>query len=317
MIAFAPRPPQSASQAVDVSNWTLHEDFAVFPVGSKPKRMLVSPTGVSEPFLISGHSYLFKTARGWQQQQVWSEVIAYRIGSMLGLPVPPCFIAVDDKTGETGALVEFFYGYPEEASPARFVHASDFMTRILVDKRRGRPHGLLINLHLCRLLCKEESIVAWWAKTLAFDALIGNTDRHPDNWGFLFRTHVNGRNQVEMAPMFDNGTSLGYEIPDEKLTEAIFADRLGRYVDKGTHHCGWERDGPSRHFDLCERLVQAEKIAGDALESVVRFELDEVESILEECTQFGVSIRFSSDRAKLVLSLLRTRKSALARLLEG
>jgi len=53
------------------------------------------------------------------------------------------------------------------------------------------------------------------------------------------------------------------------------------------------------------------------MQSVIRFELDEVESILEECARCDVSIRFSGDRAKLVLSLLRTRKSALARVLEG
>lgn len=27
----------------------------------------------------------------------------------------------------------------------------------------------------------------WWAETIAFDAIIGNTDRHSENWGFLIR----------------------------------------------------------------------------------------------------------------------------------
>ena len=279
--------------------------------------MLVCPANASEPFLIPGHSYLFKTAMGWQQQQVWSEVIAYRIGSMLGLPVPPCFVAFDSRTGFTGALVEFFYGYPNESAHARFIHASDFMTRILIDKKRGRPHSLQINLQLSRLLCKDESTDAWWAKALAFDALIGNTDRHPDNWGFLFRANVDQAHKVEMSPLFDNGTSLGYEIAESGLKDACSADRLKKYVDRGTHHCGWEGDGPFSHFDLCKRFVQANKTAGNGIESVIRFEPDKVESILEECTRFGVSIHFSGDRAKLVLSLLRTRKSALARVLGG
>ena len=66
MKGFAPRPPQTAHQVVDITNWAGHEDFAVFPVGSKPKRMLICPANTSEPFLIAGHSYLLKTALGWQ-----------------------------------------------------------------------------------------------------------------------------------------------------------------------------------------------------------------------------------------------------------
>jgi serine/threonine protein kinase HipA of HipAB toxin-antitoxin module len=37
-------------------------------------------------------------------------------------------------------------------------------------------------------LCRQHGIAnwrTWWARTLAFDAIIGNTDRHTENWGFL------------------------------------------------------------------------------------------------------------------------------------
>ena len=317
LTSFASRPPQPAGQAVDITKWAQHDDFAVFPVESKPKRMLICPADVREPFLIPGHSYLFKTARGWQCQQVWSEVIAYKIGAELGLAVPPCFIAVDAKTGETGALVEFFYGYPGDAAPARLVPASDFMTRVLVDKKRGRPHTMRINLKLSRLLCKHDSVVTWWAEALAFDALIGNTDRHPDNWGYLFRVNPDGRTHVEMAPLFDNGTSLGYEVREEKLLSASSSDCIEAYTKKGTHHCGLDRDGPASHFELCKQFLKAQASAGPPMQSVIRYDRQKVKSIVEECTRFDVGICFSDDRARLVLSLLDARKAALRAFLEG
>jgi hypothetical protein len=62
----------------------------------------------------------------WQNQQIWSEVIAYRIGTMVGLEVPPCFIAVEEFTGLTGVLMEFFFGFPNEVEPANL-----FMLRII------------------------------------------------------------------------------------------------------------------------------------------------------------------------------------------
>lgn len=81
--------------------------------------MLTCPDDETAAYLIPGHSYLLKTALGWQAQRVWSEVVAYHVGRLVGLEVPPCFIALDEETGATGALVEFFYQYPREASPAR------------------------------------------------------------------------------------------------------------------------------------------------------------------------------------------------------
>jgi hypothetical protein len=50
---------------------------------------------------------------------------------------------------------------------------------------------------------------------LAFDTLIGNTDRHPDNWGLL--VGLGAAPQYAMAPAFDNGTSLAYKIPEDRL----------------------------------------------------------------------------------------------------
>jgi hypothetical protein len=60
------------------------------------------------------------------------------------------------------------------------------LQRSLIDKKRGRPHSVRSNADICRAL-QVPGAREWWAGTLAFDALIGNTDRHPDNWGILAR----------------------------------------------------------------------------------------------------------------------------------
>jgi hypothetical protein len=137
-----------------------------------------------EPFLIPGHAYLFKTASGWRAQQLWSEIIAYRLGALIGLNVPPCFVAIDEETRETGALIEFFYGFPSEAESARLIHAADLMRRVrmLADPSAGRPHNVRTNLWVCKVLRVADAI-EWWGRTFTFDALIGNTDRHLENWG--------------------------------------------------------------------------------------------------------------------------------------
>ncbi|HZH09291.1 MAG TPA: HipA domain-containing protein [Microvirga sp.] len=310
-------PTQSPGAPVLVGRWQQDEDFPVFPVGSKPKRMLICPDDATEPYLIKGHAYLFKTAIGWQAQQIWSEVIAYRLGALIGLPVPPAFIAVDERTGDTGVLVEFFYGYPGETEPARLIHGSDLMTRILADKKRGRPHVVPRNIIICRAFVGQESAVEWWAQALAFDALIGNTDRHPENWGFLIRHSKIAPPTFQIAPLFDNGTSLGYELPEAKLEAIIEGNRLNTYIKRGTHHCGWDlrNDRPEHHFDLCTRFLTTYRETSVQIENVIRFDMAQVEAILNECARFEVGVPFTSRRAKFVAALINARRDLLQRLL--
>src|SRR5436305_6506844 len=127
---FGPRTRQPSSQIIDVASWRRDEDYPIFPIGSKPKRLLRSPAEVVEPFLIPGHRYLYKVSQDWRRHQTWSEVLAYEIGKSLSLPIPPAFVAIDSSDGSMGVLVEFFYGYPDDASPPHFLHGTDILQRI-------------------------------------------------------------------------------------------------------------------------------------------------------------------------------------------
>lgn len=304
---------------VDVADWPSHPEHPVFPVGSKPKRLLLCPEKATEPFLIPNHAYLFKAAHGWQQQQVWSEVIAYRLGQVLGLDVPPAYIAVDSRRQATGVLIEFFYGFPGEVSPARMVHASDFLARSFTDLKRGRPHGLKNNLLLSRTFVGRSTALEWWAKTIVFDALIGNRDRHPENWGFLVRYRENDKPGLSLAPRYDNGTSLSYEISDERLDEMLDPERVARYIERGVHHCGWDikNDRPVQHAELCSRLADAQP---DARPTMLRL-LDDnsafVSEMLENCSNTEVPVVFSRERARVLARVIEARRKRLVQMLEA
>jgi hypothetical protein len=308
--------PVTEMTVVAVSEWARDDDNPVFPVGANPKRLLVCPTPAPHQDLIAGHRYLFKSAKGWKAGQLWSELIAFQLSKPTGVHVPRCFVAIDEHTGEVGALVEFFYGYPGDETGLRFTHGSDLTQAVITDKKRGRPHSVLYNVRLCRAL-RVSSPEIWWGKALAFDALIGNTDRHPDNWGLLVRLGVDAPPQYAMAPAFDNGTSLGYEIPEDRLPKSNDQAWFDRYADRGTHHAGWtlRNNQPAPHFGMCTTFLRAFESAGIAMRNVILCHDSYTDELLAACTAISVAGALSEKRAEFLRVLLATRSQRLERAL--
>lgn len=112
-----------------------------------------------------------------------SETIAYHIGVLCNVDALRCYIGIEGD-GRVGVLVEFFYGHPRAPHEDRFVHGSDLIQRFLVDKKAERPNGARTNVAVCKAYGIANA-AEFWGKVLAFDALIGNTDRHPDSWGII------------------------------------------------------------------------------------------------------------------------------------
>ncbi|RYG85650.1 MAG: hypothetical protein EON59_11765 [Alphaproteobacteria bacterium] len=119
----------------------------------------------------------------------------------------------------------------------RFVHGVEYMKRLIpdFDVKSGKQHNIRTVLSLLNAIRghrKMPSPILHWGRTFAFDALIGNTDRHQENWGLLW-SNAGGQMRVRFSPAFDNGTSLGHEQTEAAL--AKFHD-----TDSVISHC-WER----------------------------------------------------------------------------
>lgn len=82
---------------------------------------------------------------------------------------------------------------------------------------------------------------------LVLDALIGNTDRHHENWGIL-RERAGSGWRGFVAPSFDHASSLGRELLDKDRDKLLAEERVGKYVEKGHGGIYWsgdEKRGPS------------------------------------------------------------------------
>ena len=302
---------EALAAVIDLSEWRPDEDFAYHPIGSKPKRNYICPADSDHPFLIPGHTYLFKVAKGWRAGQMWSEALAYQIGASAGLDVPPCFIAHEPRTGETGALIEFFVGYPGRANPERLIHGADLLQGRGFTAGADRPHNLFTNIDVCAELGLPGE---WWTRLIVFDAFIGNTDRHTENWGVLGDTC----NRYRMAPVFDNGTSLGYQQPDPKL-DALDERALDKFIRGGTHHMSWAlaNETRTRHMDLLLNVAGRLPEVVAAVDSMIHSCRAQVDAATDACTKLEVEPRFRPERANFVRRLLQRRGELMAQLVKG
>lgn len=82
----------------------------------------------------------------------------------------------------------------------------------------------------------------FFSEYLVLDALIANTDRHHENWGFLLKRTTEGGWTAAIAPSFDHASSLGRELQDERREQIIKEGRIGNYVNKGHGGIYWSAD---------------------------------------------------------------------------
>lgn len=245
---------------IDVARWEPDSEFAVFPQGARAKEAVFSPSEPTDPAITPNKRYLFKRSKKSYPDQFWGEIVAYRVGCLLGVEVPPAFVAWNSNTNHCAALIEWFYVDGQEVSTL----AGDFLQQLYpdFDRAKGKAHNLRHITALLRMFTRagfleEKKWRQWWADALLFDALIGNTDRHQDNWGFLFLVARPEEFTARLMPLFDNGTSLGHERFIDHIAGWQEED-YRRYLRKGTHHVSWSLEEPriKGHFELLNKAVQ-------------------------------------------------------------
>jgi hypothetical protein len=262
---------------------------------------------------------MYKLSRDVYPDQFWAEVIAYRVGCLLGLSVPPAFYAINSGTHTSGALIEWFY----EGAEA-FVHGGDFMLMVRedYDRERGTKHNLE-DIELIMRVMRKQGMTAfdyrqWWVDALTFDALIGNRDRHQDNWGLIFSSNGPPPTQWRMAPLFDNGSSLGHELMTERAGRWT-EDRFDRYVGRGIHHVKWRlSDEPpvNGHLALLRKAVTEWPNTAGPARARLEVSPEDLEASFSDLLAFPGRVPLSRERYQLVVHLLVKRLHNLRTLLD-
>lgn len=297
---------QLPNQIVDVAA-LLVDEAAVYPEGKRDKAYFRWQADSRYPFCISERLYMFKESRKTYPQQYWVEVFAYHLGCLIGVNVPATFVALDSRSNTPGALIEWFY----DDRNVTYTRGGDIMQRLIrdYDRKKGELHNLKSIIDYCVGLNSDHNYwVQEFGKIIAFDALLGNTDRHQENWGIMFDA-----DRYRLSPAFDNGTSMGHEISAfDKFKDA---SRIQTYIDKGKHHMKWdaeqERENRENHKDFLIRYAQEYPNSLESIKACLSFKTEDVKNILDDLCAFDVAHKLTAERATFMLELLNSRRNNL------
>lgn len=200
--------------------------FAVRDVPADVVRDDVEPLGTKRKFWYRDEArtrWLFKYGRP-DTGEHWAERIAADVARSLGLPCAEVELA--RHAGDWGTVSRDFtddhrfalvHGnellgeqspdYPADRRYRVKEHTLEAIYGVLSQADIGLPDGV-------GLMLPEPRAFALFAGYLLLDAVIGNTDRHHENWGVLLSTAA--ERILVLAPTFDHASSLGRELGDDK-----------------------------------------------------------------------------------------------------
>ncbi len=208
----------SVHDVLNVSGWPLVGDEQL---GSKSKFWLRDPEEVR---------WLFKLPRE-RAGDDWAEKVTAELGGLIGLPCPGVELAL--HTGRRGTVTRSFLPRASEVG-ARLVHGNELLFEI--DPTYPRTRERMIAEHTVDAVMgalerfrveppmpsptfddgREMTAQECFTGYLAFDAWIGNQDRHHENWGILVIEEGGVTDRSVLAPSFDHAASLGQFLLDKE-----------------------------------------------------------------------------------------------------
>ena len=203
--------------------------------GSRVKKIVVDKEGKKAFFKYQGDGYLVSEA--------CSEKMSYEIAKVLGYDCAKIELAKDND-GVLGVLNYLFV----EIGNTEHMDAVSYLN-IHSDER---PQYYTIS-NIKKVLDEIDiHLFKDFIKIMVFDALIGEQDRHEENWGI-----ERIGNQYKISPLYDNGCSLLRNFKEETYAEKYYSGLkdFDAYINKSSTIIYKEDHKKQyKHFELIQYL---------------------------------------------------------------
>ena len=211
---------------IDVSGWAAE---GVEPLGTKPKLWLVDTTGQMWVFKSTTSNRRADGSR-YSKGDDWAERVVIEVAARLGLPAASTELAVrrdGDESVRFGVISKKVLSDDET-----LIHGNELLAEIGVSGSSPKDRSGYTLDAVRRSLegvappiaGQEFTAWEWFVGYLVLDALVANTDRHQENWAVI---ELPGR---RLAPTFDHGSSLGFQLDDSDRADRLTTTDAARAV---------------------------------------------------------------------------------------
>lgn len=175
-------------------------------------------------------------------RELCSEKICYEIAKVLNFECAEVELAKDIH-GNIGILNYRF------VDPRIGEEHTDILEYLSNSGKDRKKFYSLINV----IQCLDElnpDLIKKFIQIMIFDALVGETDRHEENWGMTKKDK-----KIMISPLYDNGSNLLWQCDENKLLEFEKSiDKFKQYIMRSSS-CLYDINGHKyKHFDLIKLL---------------------------------------------------------------
>ena len=260
-------------------------------------------------------AYIAKVGHKWYPNESITEHLLTRIGQLLGLQMAESSLV--SVHGQVRFLSRYFLGRNQ-----KLVHGAEIFGGYLEDEsfvEKVEKAGATRDLFTFQVVAEAiqehfsdqvaRSILNEYTRMLAFDAIVGNNDRHHYNWGIV--VHEQREHDPYFSPVYDNARALFWNDSESKL-KAIKRDPdpnrlptfLKRYIENSRPKTGWDGEKNLNHFALIQKIHRAYPALRPALEALCHPQLlQRVQETLDD----EFSLLMSPLRREMILTCLKHR----------
>lgn len=266
----------------DISDW---EEQNYFNTGGTRNKVVVQNPKDMELYYFK--TSLKKEAKDYKYE-FWSEIIASQIGKLLGFNLLQYDVAYNN--GQLGCLSKSMVSCESEQLIEGYKWLVGYKPDYNIDNKEEYTFQLIEKMFDNKF--PKHQFLKELISTIIFDSIIGNEDRHQENWGIIIsqRKIFNKKEErleinYQLAPIYDSGSSLGRELLEKKV-DRMLKDSLemDAYIRRGKSEFRWEGSkGKQKHFDLISLISQkgyADFIKKEIERVRVKYNIEEIVKII-------------------------------------
>ncbi len=308
----------------------MSESYAVYEIDIKEK-LQIEQMGTKPKFWIvdiqDNIRWLFKYNRP-NTGEDWSEKIASEIAELIGLP--HAIVELANCENRRGIISKDF---TERRTKGHLVHGNELLT--VIDSDYPTKQFWKVSQHSIEKIVEVmsginvqlqsdysypsgiDNAIDLFLGYFMFDALVGNTDRHHENWGVLVREEDSGQLCIELAPTFDHASSLGREL-EEARRESLLAGNnyranVSTYAQRASSAI-YLHAGDDKPLSTLAAFIELTKYAPNARNIWLDKLRDITEDSFKDCISRIPESILSRQSGKFVYQLLLFNKNQLLNL---